>query len=107
MRDLMAELTLAAKKEFEHKCAVRGIRVKHYHADNGRFAEPAFVKECKRCRQDLTFCGVGPHHQNGISKRTIKDVTLTSRTLLLHAMQYWPEYIMIMLCAFLHNIYKE
>ena len=44
IRELTAESTLAAKKEFEHRCAVRGIRVKHYHADNGRFAEPAFVK---------------------------------------------------------------
>ena len=29
MRDLTAELTLAAKKEFEHRCAVRGVKVKH------------------------------------------------------------------------------
>jgi hypothetical protein len=42
MRDLTAESTLAAKKEFE-RCAIRGIKVQHYHADNGRFAEPAFV----------------------------------------------------------------
>ena len=27
MRDLTVESTLAAKKEFEHKCAVRGVRV--------------------------------------------------------------------------------
>ena len=75
MRDLTGESTLAAKKEFEHRCAVRGVKVKHYHADNGRFAEPAFVQECKQCKQDLTFCGVGAHHQNGISERKIKDDT--------------------------------
>ena len=46
MRDLTTELTLAAKKEFEHRCVVRGVKVKHYHADNGRFAKPAFVQEC-------------------------------------------------------------
>ena len=40
MRDLTAESTLAAKKDFEDRCAVRGVKVKHYHADNGRFAEP-------------------------------------------------------------------
>ena len=44
MRDLTAESTLAAKKEFEHCCAVRTVTVEHYHADNGRFAEPVFVK---------------------------------------------------------------
>ena len=34
MRDLTAESTLAANKEFEHRCAVRGVKVKHYHTDN-------------------------------------------------------------------------
>ena len=48
MRDLTAELTLAAKKEFEHRCSVRGVKVKHYHAENGRFAEPTWINECKR-----------------------------------------------------------
>ena len=100
MRDLTGESTLAAKKEFEHRCAIRGVKVQHYHADNGRFAEPAFVNECKKCNQDLTFCGVGAHHQNGISERKIKDVTLISRTLLLHAMRYWPEYATIMMWPF-------
>ena len=58
MRDLTGESTLAAKKEFEHRCAVRGIEGKHYHVDNGRFDEPTFVNKCKYFRQDLTFCGV-------------------------------------------------
>ena len=38
MRDLTAELSLAAKKEFEHRCAVRGVKFEHYHADNGIFS---------------------------------------------------------------------
>ena len=58
MRDLSAESTLVAKKEFEHRYAVRGVKVKHYHADNGRFSEPACINEYKRYKQDLTFCGV-------------------------------------------------
>ena len=85
MRYLTAESTLAAKKEFEHCCAVRGVKVEHYHADNGRFSEPAWINECKRCKQDLTFCGVGAHHQNGILESKIKDDTLISRKMLLHA----------------------
>ena len=55
IRDLTAESTLAAKKELEHRCTICGVKVQHYHADNGRFAEPAFVTECKRCKQELTF----------------------------------------------------
>ena len=42
MRDITAESTLATNKEFEHLCAVRGVKVEHYHADNGGFAEPAW-----------------------------------------------------------------
>ena len=84
MMDITAELTLVVKKEFEHRCAVRGVKVEHYHAYNGIFAEPAWINECKRCKQDLTFCGVGAHHQNGISKRRIKDITLILRTMLFH-----------------------
>ena len=66
MRDITSESMLTAKKYFEHRCAVLGVKVEHYHVDNGRFAEPAWINECKRCKQDLTFCGVGDHHQNGI-----------------------------------------
>ena len=88
MRDLTTESTLVSMKEFAHRCAVRGIKVKHYHADNGRFAKPAWVNECKRCHQDLIFFGVGAHHQNGIAEHAIKDVTLISRTILLHPMRY-------------------
>ena len=90
MRDLTAESTLAAKREFEHRCSFWGIKVKHYHSDNGILAENAWINECKRCKQDLIFCGVGAHHQNDISERKIKDVTLISRTMLLHEIRYWP-----------------
>ena len=97
MRDLSAESTLEAKREFEHRCKIRGITVQHYHADNGRFAEKLFKSDCKAQGQHLTFCGVGAHHQNGIVERKIKDITLSARTILLHAQHYWPEYITTML----------
>ena len=50
--------------------------------------------------QTISFCGVGAHHQNGVSENTIKQLTLTARTLLLHAQRYWPEYISSMLWTF-------
>ena len=50
--------------------------------------------------QNLTFCGVGAHHQNGISERIIKDLTLYSRTLVLHAQRHWPEYTTTMFWPF-------
>ncbi len=97
MHDFTAESTLAAKHEFEQKCKVRGIRVKRYHADNGRFAEPAFVKDCEKQGQHFSFCRVGAHHKNGVVERRIKEITLGARTLLLHAIRFWPEYITTML----------
>ena len=48
----------------------------------------------------MTFCGVGAHHQNGISERKIKYVTLISRTMLLNSIRYCPEFITIMLWPF-------
>ena len=81
--------------------------MKHYHAYNGRFAEPKFVNECKRCRQDLTFFGVGDRHQKGIAERKIKYITLISRTIVLHAMQYWSEYITIMMWPFAAICFQE
>ena len=50
--------------------------------------------------QNLTFCGVGAHHQNGVSERIIKDLTLSSRTLVLNAQLHWPEYITTMFWPF-------
>ena len=100
MQDATADSTLEAKEAFENAAATRGVSIKHYHADNGRFAEPAFTSDCKEKLQKISFCGVGAHHQNGVAENTIKQLTLTSRTLLLHAQRHWPEYISTMLWPF-------
>ncbi|KAL7505265.1 LOW QUALITY PROTEIN: hypothetical protein ACHAXN_002766, partial [Cyclotella atomus] len=100
MRDLRGDLTLEAKREFKDKCATKGVMIKHYHTDNlmedlQSLLGKKIVKQLK-----LTFCGVGAHHQNAIVERKIKDLTLPSRTLLLHAMRYWPKYISQILWPF-------
>jgi hypothetical protein len=41
------EETLQAKRAFEAYAKSQGVTVKHYHADNGRFVEPAFQDHCK------------------------------------------------------------
>ena len=73
---------------------------KHYHADNGRFAENSFMVDCASKMQSLTFCGVGAHRQNGVSERVIKNLTLSARTLVLHPQRHWPEYITTMFWQF-------
>jgi hypothetical protein len=97
MRDQTQESTLEAKAGYERHANTYGITVDSYRADNGRFAEEDFRNEVKRCLQTISFCGVGAHHQNGLVERVIKDLTLTTRTLLLHAKRHWPEMITTML----------
>jgi hypothetical protein len=55
------EETLQAKKEFETYCATHGIKIKHYHADNGRFAENLFTADVAAHGQTISFCGVNAH----------------------------------------------
>ena len=100
MSDESGELTLEDKHNFDHLCATRGIKVRAYHADNGRFAERSFVSDCRKRLQRITFCGVGAHHQNGISENAIKRLTLVAHTLLMHVQFHWPEYITTMLWPF-------
>ena len=46
MRDTSGDSTLEAKQAFKNAAAVRGVKIKHYHVDNGRFAESTFTYDC-------------------------------------------------------------
>ena len=50
--------------------------------------------------QELTFCAVGAHRQNGIVEQKIQTITTIVQTLLLHAMSLWPEAISVSLWLF-------
>ena len=93
MRDLTSEETINAKLAFEQYARDHGVTIKHYHADNGRFADNAFKSSCERERQQLTFCGVNAHFQNGIAERAIRDLQEVARKQLLHAHSRWPAAI--------------
>ena len=88
-----AEETIEAKQAFEAYSSDMGVTIKHYHADNGRFAETMFMEHVKSSGQSITFCGVGAHHQNGVAERRIRDLTEHARTMLLHASHRWPKAI--------------
>ncbi len=100
MQDLGLDETLLAKSSFEQHANEVGISINAYCANNGCFEDAGFQKAIKEANQSITFCAVGAHHQNGIVERRIKDLTLISWTLLLHAKKHWPDYITTMMWQF-------
>ncbi len=108
--NLTSSKTIDAKRAFERFAAEHGVKIAHYHCDNGRFADTAFVRSCKESRQKLTFCGVNAHFQNGIVERAIRDLSESAQKQLLHAKQRWPQAVSALwpyaLCsaAYLHNV---
>ena len=65
MTEMNAETTVEAKLSFEHVCNAHGVRVVHYHANNGLFDTKAFKASVTKAQQTLSFYGVNAHHQNG------------------------------------------
>jgi hypothetical protein len=88
-----AKETISAKHQFELFTLGYNHQIKKYHADNGIFATKLFRDSCTRNLQQLSFCGVDAHHQNGIAERYIRTITEQARTMLIHAMINWPEII--------------
>jgi hypothetical protein len=65
-----AEETVNAKKAFEaYLLALQGVTIRHYHANNGCFAETKWLEAVKahRPQQTVSFCGIGTHHQHDIA----------------------------------------
>ena len=111
MRDLSPAEKFLSKAAMEKTMDQAGWNVLHYHADNGGFSENGFVEAINSKDQQITFCGVGTHHQNGIAENKNKLLTNGARTLLLHGIRIWPQMIDKMFWAFaikavaeIHNI---
>jgi len=86
-----SEDTIEAKRSFEAFARRHGVSIRHYHADNGRFADDLFMKKVREEQQTISFCGVNAHFQNGIAERRIRDLQEGGRKLLLHAKYRWKE----------------
>ncbi len=89
--------TLRSKHILERFAYDKGVKIKHYHSDNGVFASTAFRTDCESMSQKLSFSGVGAHHQNGVVERNIKTVSQWARANMLHAALHWHEYANIKL----------
>jgi hypothetical protein len=89
--NLTSNKTINAKRAFKQFAAEHGVQIRHYHCNNGRFANTLFCAACNSQNQKLTFCGVNAHFQNGIAERAIQDLSESARKQLLHARQQWPQ----------------
>ena len=90
MKEISSKETIKAKHAFKTWASLHGVTIKHYHCDNGRFADNDFVAACNQQRQAVTYCGVNGHHQNGIAERSIRDLQDQARKQLLFAKNRWP-----------------
>ena len=68
MKTITGEETVQAKRAFEAYANHLGVRIQHYHCDNGRFADKAFIKAVTVSHQSISYCGVNAHFQNGVAE---------------------------------------
>ena len=90
-----ADEAIVGKVGFERFCAERGVRVTHYHADNGIFRSYKWVQDCTTKGQSITFAGVNAHHQNGRAEARIRRLQDMTRTMMIHAKRRWPSEITV------------
>ncbi len=88
--DNSAAETMLAKQGFEKFAAEHVVRILHYHCDNGQFSDNAWKQSCEASHQQLTFCGVNAHFQNGIAEHAFWDLSESTYKQLLHACACWP-----------------
>jgi hypothetical protein len=88
---LSSNETLDAKRSFEQEAARCGVRILRYHTDNGVFGSKLVSKDIYSSGQELTFSGVGAHHQNGTAERYIQTVVSKARAMMLHCALHWPS----------------
>ena len=92
---------------FEIICYSYVVKALHYHAYDGIFDTNKFKEACNIEKQNLIFCGVNTHHQNGKSENRIKHVTIGAKINPTHATNFWLNGIHSSLCRDLINIYVK
>ena len=70
----LSEETVEAKKVFEAYARTYKVKVRHYHAYNGRFVDNAFQQAVTQESQTISYCVVNAHFQNGKAEKRIRDL---------------------------------
>jgi hypothetical protein len=63
------EAVVKAKKAFELHASQVGIRIRHYHANNGLFTDGKFRKAVDEGNQTISYCASNAHFMNGKAER--------------------------------------
>ena len=58
---LTMDETIDTKHAFECLAEQHGVQILHYHCNNGRFTDKAFVDDVWAAHQTITFCSIGAH----------------------------------------------
>ena len=96
-----------SKRSFEAYAKSLGVRVSHYHADNGRFADNGFIKSVAQEGQTISYCGVNAHFQNGRAEKRIRDLQEQARTQLIHAKHRWHQAVEVCLWPYAVRYFNE
>jgi hypothetical protein len=69
---------IKSKTEFQTFALRYTVKVKAIRADNAAYASALFKTACDNDQQELSFCAVGGHWQNGVAECHIGIVTQTA-----------------------------
>ena len=83
--------TIKGKHRFQNWAKKKGVNLRHFRADNHPFNSKEFQEDFDLFDQDITFSGVGAHHQNGVVERAIQTVTHWARAMMMHQLLHWPS----------------
>jgi hypothetical protein len=104
--DATIQSTLESKEAFEVFTKCYNVRIRHIHSNNGVFTTRTFQDHVDASDQHQSFCGISAHWQNRVIKHFIGVITTCARTMLLHAMEMWPDVITseFWSFAFMHTV---
>ena len=91
LEDFTANETIEAKHKCDITASACGNAVRKHRSYNGRFSDKAILKDVNDLGQNIEFCGVRAHHQNGISERVMRTIIESAKKNILYSRRMWPE----------------